>query len=64
MVDSAVMDGGELRLARGSENELQVDLYSLLISSIELNIGLDSKSAPCACICISDCSCDPSCYTQ
>lgn len=39
-------------------------LDELLLSSAKLETTIVSADGTCSCICISDCACNPSCYTQ
>lgn len=46
------------------EMEQKVNLRDLLISSVMLDTRIGSLNGTCACVCISDCTCDPSCSWQ
>lgn len=50
--------------ANSSVGRGEVPFEEIVIADVRLALGLGGDDGICTCVCISDCTCDPSCILQ
>jgi len=64
MTHSVVVESVVHAFEDDKEQDRGTNLLDLILSSVKLDTKIDSLDGVCGCVCISDCSCDPSCLLQ